>query len=260
MLLSTCVYVSLFETRSSNERLSRPPPPFVLTLESRGGRHLKPGEAFSFGMTLLGPAIPQLPYVIAAWQRAGRVGLGRHGGEFDLVRVQQEVALGSEEWATVYSADSRRIEPAPVRVAALPSPPDEVLIGLDTPLRLRRDGHLVGPSEFRPNHLLRALMWRLSDLQALYAIGGPDIQGDPADWGDPDAALVSSKLHWQDWTRYSSRQKTHMQMGGVMGEVRLAGRTLAPWWPLLWLGQWIHAGKQTSMGLGAYRLRSPASL
>ena len=43
-------------------------------------------------------------------------------------------------------------------------------------------------------------------------------------------------------------------MGGVVGSFDLAGAALGPFWPVLWLGQWTHAGKGCSMGLGRYVL------
>ena len=43
-------------------------------------------------------------------------------------------------------------------------------------------------------------------------------------------------------------------MGGVVGSFDLAGATLGPFWPVLLLGQWTHAGKGCSMGLGRYVL------
>ncbi len=63
-----------------------------------------------------------------------------------------------------------------------------------------------------------------------------------------------SALRWHEWTRYSSRQHTLMELGGLLGTFELSGPDLAPLWPLLWLGQWVHAGKGTTFGLGAYRL------
>ena len=43
-------------------------------------------------------------------------------------------------------------------------------------------------------------------------------------------------------------------MGGLVGSFELAGPDIEPFWPLLWLGQWTHAGKGSSMGLGRYVL------
>jgi CRISPR/Cas system endoribonuclease Cas6 (RAMP superfamily) len=48
-------------------------------------------------------------------------------------------------------------------------------------------------------------------------------------------------------------------MGGLLGRFRLHGPDIAPFWPYLWLGQWTHAGKGATLGLGRYRI-VPASL
>jgi CRISPR-associated endoribonuclease Cas6 len=60
-------------------------------------------------------------------------------------------------------------------------------------------------------------------------------------------------LHWRDWTRYSSRQQQEMSLGGVVGTWNLYNLPPALW-PALWLGQWLYAGKNTTFGLGQYRL------
>ena len=66
--------------------------------------------------------------------------------------------------------------------------------------------------------------------------------------------IAKRALHWREWTRYSSRQNEKLQMGGLVGSFELAGAVLDRFWPLLWLGQWTHAGKGCSMGLGRYVL------
>lgn len=48
-----------------------------------------------------------------------------------------------------------------------------------------------------------------------------------------------------------------MELGGLLGVGELAGPGLGLLWPLLWQGQWVHAGKGTTFGLGAYRLTAP---
>jgi hypothetical protein len=44
-----------------------------------------------------------------------------------------------------------------------------------------------------------------------------------------------------------------MTLGGVIGEWKLSGDLdeLLPWF---WLGQWLHVGKETTMGMGMYSL------
>jgi hypothetical protein len=69
-----------------------------------------------------------------------------------------------------------------------------------------------------------------------------------------------SALRWLDWTRYSTRQDTLMQMGGLVGDLHLSGLGLPALWPLFGLGAWVQLGKGTSLGLGRYELATPASL
>lgn len=45
-----------------------------------------------------------------------------------------------------------------------------------------------------------------------------------------------------------------VSLGGAVGEWTLRA-DLPPALPLLWLGQWLHAGKNASMGMGGYTLR-----
>ena len=64
-------------------------------------------------------------------------------------------------------------------------------------------------------------------------------------------------LYTYHWERYSNRQQTKIQMDGLLGSFEIpAGEALAAFWPWLWLGQWLHAGKGVVMGMGEYRLQS----
>lgn len=53
--------------------------------------------------------------------------------------------------------------------------------------------------------------------------------------------------------RYSSRQDQKMKLGGVIGEWQF--KNLSPELAkLLYLGQWLHCGKNATFGLGKYRI------
>ena len=54
---------------------------------------------------------------------------------------------------------------------------------------------------------------------------------------------------WHDCERYSSRQKGRMAFGGMAGEAECEG-PLASFLPSLLFGQWTHAGKNATFGLG----------
>lgn len=264
LLTGTCAYSVFFESPPSSpesaNRYTALPHPFVLDVDARPERDVAPGERLRLGMNLIGPAIDLLPYLIQTFDRAGERGIGREGGRFELRTVAVEKELGSGEWRRVYDAESgeyRRVAAECNPIAPAPSGP--LRIELQTPLRIKRRGRFVGASDLASDDLLRTLLMRLSTLAAFY--GGSE---DPFDWRQlaqhaRDVRLTESKLHWSDWTRFSSRQRTTMEMGGLVGEITLDGPGLGAFWPALWLGQWTHVGKGTSFGLGKYRLKAVAS-
>jgi hypothetical protein len=207
-------------------------------------------------MSLIGPAGALIPYLIHAIERAGTRGLGREGGRFGLLAVEQETALGSDNWQTIYSADNAILQPAET-LAPPPSPvPASVRLELATPVRLKRNGRYLGARDLDARALLGALAARVAILAELYGSGPSQFERALAHAAIDQVTLHPEQLQWIDWTRYSSRQRTHMQLGGVFGTLRLQGPGLAALWPLLVLGQWLHVGKATSFGLGRYRIVS----
>ncbi len=258
LLRTTCVYSTLFESPAADSgaggRYTRLPHPFVLDQVQALGETLAPGETFALGINLIGPAQAQVPYLIGALQTAGQRGLGKGGSRFRVAALEREQTLGAGDWTPVYTPQTGAyLATPPADLPQLAPAPSRLRLRLLTPLRIKRRGHLVGPSEFEPAHLLYPLGERISLLAQHYAVRS----GAPWDRLRPQAEGVQIEhraLRWQDWTRYSSRQDTLMEMGGLLGELHLTGPGLAAFWPALDYGQWVHVGKGTSFGLGAYAL------
>ena len=57
--------------------------------------------------------------------------------------------------------------------------------------------------------------------------------------------------------RNSSRQNRKIELFGLIGDISLTADTdtLNRLLPLLWLGQYLHVGKNTTLGLGQYQLQ-----
>lgn len=263
LLQGTCAYSVFFESPPPNPqtaaRYTALPHPFVLDVDASAEREVARGAPLSLGMTLIGPAIDLLPYLIQTLERAGQRGLGSRGGRFALCRVLAEEGLGSDQWRPVFDADSREyrrlVSPRPS--GAPPAPTSPIPIDFQTPLRIKRHGHFVGAAEIEPGDLIRNLLARLDSLSAFY--GDTSI---PSQWNvlarwASDIEISAKDLSWVDWTRYSSRQRTTMQMGGLVGTLTLDGAGIHDLWPAVWLGQWTHLGKGTSFGLGKYRVTGP---
>ena len=258
LLLHSCVYARLFESHGGSgddPRFQRRPHPYALTLLETGRRRLEVGDRMAVELTLVGEAIDALPYLVQAMIQAGRLGMGRQHGCFTLDGVQQEAGFGSDQWREMLDEETGRLLLSNSQPMEITPPAMAVTLNLQTPLRIKRRGKLLGPKEFQASDFLRALWRRLQDIGHFYGdtyqaleLALPQARADVFD------ASADLKLHWKDWKRFSSRQKAAMQMGGVVGQIHLRGEALEEWWPLIWLGQWLHLGKATSMGLGQYRV------
>ncbi len=258
LLRTQCAYSTFFESPPASPetaaRYNALPHPFVLEPEPPGRREIGPGEPLGVGMTLIGPAGALAPYLIHAVQRAGSRGLGREGGRFSLQAVQQETALGSDHWQPIYTAEDATLVPAETRPAPPAPAPSTLRLQLHTPLRLKRNGRYLGARDLDARDLLGALATRLETLAAFYGDAREPFARADAHAAINQITLHPQQLQWVDWTRYSSRQRTHMQLGGLLGTLQLQGPGLPALWPLLVLGQWLHVGKATSFGLGRYRV------
>jgi hypothetical protein len=264
LLRYTCPYSYVFETPvppdaevlSKNDRAPRP-----LVIEPPLDRRTDypPGERLTFHVTLVGRAMDFLPYFLVAFQELGRQGLGRERGRFKLSRVEALAPFG-EEAAPVYD----EAQPAHIHARALPAdwdsvearaaqlPPDHVTLTFLTPARLKHKGRWVrqGPPF---GALVKVLLGRVSSLSYFHC--GERLEVDFRGLIDRAAEvhIAQSETHWEDWSRFSGRQKQRVEMGGLVGRVTYEG-DLREYLPLLALGELVHVGKGTVFGNGQMSL------
>lgn len=255
-LLAGCIYATFFETPAPPDagplHISGPlPHPYVLIPGERGD-----GGRYPVEFLLFGEGNRALTYLIEAMRQAGANGIGEGRVPMRLVEVRQESEPGSQQWATIWTPRTA-LTPRPAAAPACPPPPAQVRVELLTPLRLRAGEHNVTPDSLKFADMFSPLLRRISLLMRLHA--GTPLDADFAGLTARARSipLTQRRLQWHDWQRYSNRQKTKVPMGGIVGSFVL--QDLDPdLWPYLWLGQWTHAGKGVSMGLGRYRLTPPA--
>jgi len=120
-----------------------------------------------------------------------------------------------------------------------------------TPLRLKQGGSLT--EQFNFELLIRAILRRITYLNQYF--GDQEIELDYKQLIDQAKEIKTRarNIAWRDWERYSSRQDTRMKLGGIVGDIEFAG-DITPFWPFLLMGQEIHIGKNTTFGLGKYRV------
>jgi hypothetical protein len=254
MLYRTCVYPYLFETPPPQDsakmrRYDSAPHPYALLVDAAPDA----GPAYTLGLTLFGRAHRYLPYLIHALEKAGKQGIGGKRQLFELTQVVQADPGDASAWRKVYRP-GQALTPRPSLSPALPPVPQSLAIKIETPLRLRNRERYVTPESFRFADLFGTLLRRISMLTHFHA--DAPLETDFAGLTQKARAveLLDADLHWQDWTRYSSRQQAEMQMGGLLGCFGLDSASIEEFWPYLWLGQWTLVGKAATMGLGRYRI------
>ena len=204
-------------------------------------------ETLDVGIVLIGRAGAAPEAAVRALARVPHIRMRASFEPVELVDIAAERPAGA--WSPVPPE-------GPFGSAERPSPPTPpaggVRIRLVSPLRIRRAGRLTRAADFDFRAFAANLLRRVSLLT--YFFGGKRFDADfKALLGRAEGVAVGdASLRWRDWTRHSSRQGAYMRMGGLIGDFRIEAAELGPLWPLLWLGQWVHAGKACTMGLGRY--------
>ncbi|GBF08255.1 hypothetical protein DAERI_290002 [Deinococcus aerius] len=236
--------------------LGTPPRPIIFRVAYGEERHLGAGEALTFGLVVVGQAVTQLPYLLAALREVGREGLGHTRGRLELEEVRSVQPYTGEEVTLLRGADlDVNLSPLLLRAGELPPVPGEGLrLHLRSPLHLRAGGQMARDLHFPV--LLRALQRRVGNLEQLYggaASLGADFTRLPllargVETVRQDVRLVSQ-------LRKGSRpgQKTNME--GLVGTVEYRG-DFRPFAPLLRLGEQLGMGKWAHFGAGLYDLEA----
>jgi hypothetical protein len=258
-LYRSCAYPAVFAPPAPEhhaaQKFSDIPAPYVIEPPPWGARAYAAGETLTFHLVLIGGALRHLPLIVHALTRAFDSGIGTGDGRARLVGVGH---LASDTAPTpILDTPSGRLLDHP---AVLPAPPSaatqRIALEFDTPLRLQHNGRPLRAAELVPARLLMGLVKRTALLAELHA--GQPLELDFRALAQHAETIDGEKsLNWRDWGRYSSRQQREMKLGGVVGRWTLTGE-LAPFWPFLHLGLWLHVGKETTFGLGKYRLTQPA--
>jgi hypothetical protein len=263
-LRATCPYPAIFEAPApaahAMQNFTHVPNPYVIEPPPFGTRHVEAGGTLQFCVVLVGRAVAQLPLVSFALQRAVEGGLGRERAPGALETIEwQEPATGDRSgvFAPVWQVGDAAISAhdARVRLPTPAGPASRLTIAIHTPMRLQQQGHPVRPHALTPRKLVADLLRRITLLGEFHAERAGLVADAPALVRHADTLAHQPALRWQDWSRYSSRQQQEMTLGGVIGAWTLEG-DLAPLLPWLWLGQWLHVGKNATMGMGGYQLSS----
>jgi len=241
-------------------KLARFPPPFVL--EPPPGGHYRAGDIMESTWVLVGKAIACARFAVCSWMHMENGRLGQVPGAVRLEKVVSVDPLdGKGSGEVLFPESSDGLAPC-LQLASWPliqrqaaawtggSELRRVRLQFTTPVRLKDENRLGSVPDF--SVLMRSILRRMT----LLSVHSP--LSDAVDHKrllEASRAVITaaSNLHWQDWERYSCRQRQSMSLGGYVGDIVFQG-PLAGFVPYLLLGSQLHMGKQASFGLGHYRM------
>jgi len=216
---------------------------------------LQPGDTFTFGLTILGAALTQLPYLLAALREVGQAGLGHLRGVLELTEVQSVNPYTGETVTLLQEGQlGVHLHPIILNVDHLPPVPDgEVTLDLQSLVNIQVDGRTVQNLHFPV--LVRALQRRISNLEQIH--GGRRSMGQDFTTLPYLARTVNTRnldLRPVTQARKGSRPNERAMMHGWMGTLSYTG-DLRPFSVLLRYGEQLGVGKWAHFGAGLYTLR-----
>lgn len=244
----TCVYSYIFETCLSPENQTLPgrnkgSHPFSLSVEKLNRKN--PVEDYSFVITLFGKAVDYLPYIYAAFVRAGQSGIFKARSQFEILSVianKKNLLIDQNHLDTDNTPP--RISLADSKVSLQNG---EILIELKSPLRFKLQGKFT--LDFTARDFFNCLYRRAKTLCSLYGeISEDEIEEKYVP--SPSLKITEKKLKWIDFKHYSARQKTQMELGGIVGSFKIEGEFSEFERGLLRMNKIAGAGKNTNFGLG----------
>lgn len=249
-LYRTCPYTNIFETPAPEthqiQQFSQVPNGYIIEPPEWGITEYRQGEILRFNLVLFGRLVSQLPLIAFAFKRAFEYNIA--GGKGELVDIaffsQNQTACQSIlQQGNIIEHQAEIIIPTDL--------PNKMELEILTPLRLQDNGKPLKPNEINLNRFLISLAKRISLLSEFHH------QPLNLEFDNLISLLPQiedqKQLKWQDWTRYSSRQQQRMKLGGVIGKWEFHN-VPNEWAELLYIGQWLHNGKNATFGLGKYQI------
>lgn len=237
MVNDTCVYSCFFETNvdknlNSLVGVDRSVHPFVIDFSN-----ISDDKAI-LSITFIGRARNYIPYINLALENAGENGVGKNRARFSI----EKILVGDRE----FSPDLEIIEK---ESHTWPSGNNKAIhsILLETPCRIKDGGKYI--SSLNLDILLKNMQRRVSALEEVFGLGE---EYPSLPYISTESEAVGQK--WIEKSYYSSRQRTVMKLGGVVGEIKIKGPIDNSILPYIEAMEIFHVGKNISFGFGKVKV------
>jgi hypothetical protein len=224
------------------------PLPHIFHSDQTGEASISSRGQFAHGLVLAGAACKRLPAVIRAMEKSGRLGFGSDRAKAALVQVTQVLPGGQR---LIWDKQGE-VQNSLMEQVLTPPAPAALRLQFLTP-------YLPSDKAFRPetleiSRLLMAVIRRVSLLQYFYMCCPLEADFRALKECAVQSEIIRIALRPHKTTWWSARQGREVELRGFLGTVDFAPKDPELFWPFLWLGQWLHIGKQASKGFGRYQV------
>jgi len=196
-------------------------------------------EYYDFSLYLYEEACEKLPYIISAlYQMLTQNGLGRDK------KTYQNFELYINDQSALKNAQLS-IPKETTQTFAIDKTHSHITLRLATPLRIKRDNRFVRDANIELKDIINSIYQRQMQLLGREHKRFPyPIEGE----------IIAKDISYKELTRKSNRQKTTMNLGGIIGSLELKGLNEQSY-NILKLGELISAGKSSVFGLGKIEIK-----
>ena len=255
LIRRSCPYFRLMEDQSEASGIQEAPRSYVLHPSTNGCPN-----NMRIMLTLFGESIRYVPAVLKALQNGETTGIGASRTAYCIRGIREVLPKGeTRDLPLDFDGLSNFGSGAPLSdwmpTAVNLQPP--ISCRLLTPVRLRKKGKYLGRMDWA--YFFETLIRRVETLQMLFASGDPLGKERFVTLCSQFSGLAPrfEALAWQEYSRWSNRQRKKVPMGGLIGEAVFDDG--CPWlYPWLALAEIVHVGKGASMGLGKVEVGTPS--
>lgn len=211
---------------------------------------------YDFNLYLFENAIDKTSYVISAlYLMMSEFGLGKDKTKHENIEIKINDEICLQDGKILLTKDI-------LKDIITPPFQSEIELEFITPLRIKKDNRLL-------KNTADSAQIELKDLINSIYLRKIQIFGDEKDICEKDSIESANKrffpheikgqiqncdLHFLELSRFSNRQKSAMNLGGLIGKMKIVGLN-KECYKILRLGEILGAGKQTAFGLGKFIIK-----
>lgn len=211
---------------------------------------LRRGQMLEVPLVLIGESAQRFPVILQAMHKAGLDGLGKQRKPIQLLQVLQK----TDRQFSIISGEGGNNGILRWQEQALPAAPKTILFKLITPYK--PSGNFFDKRKpIDTGKFLMQIIRRISLLQYFYT--GQKLNADFVYLKTLTENITAGKdIVYKESKRYSASHEKVIDTSGFVGMFEMPMTGKEDLWPYLYLGQWLHVGKNASMGFGRYEIVS----